>query len=121
MEFKISSDFDYECVPESLLCTYDFNTDDVLAYLDENKRDIEKLTEHVYLVFIRDDVAFTFTVNDNEEIVTMNELTGSPKSHCFSDGLLLIVDDAYCSYYNRATLYRVTSDDVVQLMSIDGE
>ena len=118
MDFKISSDFDYECMPEGL---YDMDDDEFLAFLDKHKDDIGKLNDSIYLVFIREDTAFTFTVNDNDEIVNMHELAYRPKDYRFNDGLLLIIDDSYQAYYNKATLYRVTSDNVERLMEVDGE
>lgn len=118
MNFKFSSDFDYECMPEGF---YDMDDSKFLTFLDKHKDDIKKLNDNTYLVFIREDTAFTFIVNDNDEIVNMHELTYRPKDYRFNDGLLLIIDDAYQSYYNRATLYRVTSDKVERLMEVDGE
>lgn len=121
MEFKISSDFDYECVPETLLCTYDFDVDDIPSYLDENKSNIEKLSEYVYFVFIACDIAFTFTVNCDNEIVDMCEVACDPKNYCYSNGLLLVMSRNEESYYSAADLYRVTSTEVERLMSVDND
>lgn len=118
MDFKISNDFNLDCMPTSLC---DMGGDEFLAYLNRHENDIGKLNDNVYIVFIRDDIAFTFTVNDNDEIVDVCELVYSPKDYRFDNGLLLIIDDCCQSYYNKATLYRVTSDKVELLMEVDGE
>lgn len=118
MDFKISSDFDYECMPEGF---YDMDDGKFLAFLGKHKDDIGKLNDNIYIVFIREDTAFIFTVNDNDEIVDIYELAYRPKDYRFNNGLLLIIDDSYQSYYNKATLFRVTSDKVERLMEVDGE
>ena len=121
MEFKISSDFDYECVPETLLCTYDFDVDDIPSYLNENTRNIKKLSEYVYFVFIAWDIAFTFTVNNYNEIVDMCEVAYNPKNYCYSNGLLLVMNQRDESYYSTASLYRITSTKVEHLMEVDND
>ena len=118
MDFKISSDFNCDNVVDAL---YRMNADEILAYLKKNESKIKKLNEHIYLIFIRNDTAFTITVNDNGEIVNMCEMVNRPRDYYFYDNLLLIMDDCYQSYYNKATLYRVTSTDVEELMELSGE
>lgn len=120
MSFKFSSNFDCENIPEQLLWD-DIGIDEVPAYLDEHEDDIEKLNEHVYLVFVRDYVAFYFVINDNNEIIDMCELTKSPKHYDFKDDILLILDDPYQSYYSNATVYRITPNDINTLLEADGE
>lgn len=120
MSFKFSSNFDCESIPEQLLWD-DIGVDEIPAYLDEHEDDIKKLNEHVYIAFIRDYVAFEIVTNDDNEIISMGELTKSPKHYDFKDNILLILDDPYQSYYSNATVYRITSNGLDYLMAADGE